>query len=84
MMLQTKTKVLAAAALSALTIPQAAARADDVATEIRLLKEQVKQLEPLKARLAARSRSRQPEARTQGNAAPGPRCRGATGAKDRV
>jgi phosphate-selective porin OprO/OprP len=51
MKLQNKRKAIVAAALAAFAAPQSGARADDVAAEIRLLKEQVKQLEPLKARL---------------------------------
>jgi uncharacterized protein YlxW (UPF0749 family) len=46
--LKNKGKLVAAVALSALTTPLAAARADDIAAEIRELKEQ---LEPLKARI---------------------------------
>jgi phosphate-selective porin OprO and OprP len=46
-----KKRTLAALALAVLTTPNAAAHAEDVAAEIRWLKEQVKQLEPLKARL---------------------------------
>src|ERR1700732_4656594 len=46
--LKNKGKLVAAVALSALTTPLAAARADDIAAEIRELKEQ---LEPLKARV---------------------------------
>src|SRR5215467_9279272 len=49
--LQNKRKIVLAVALSALTAPQSGARAEDIAAEIRLLKEQVKQLQPLKARL---------------------------------
>lgn len=46
-----KKRTLTALALAALATPQAAVRAEDVETQIRWLKEQVKQLEPLKARL---------------------------------
>jgi phosphate-selective porin OprO and OprP len=51
MKLRDNRKAAAALALAALATPQAAARAEDVAAEIRQLKEAVKQLEPLKARL---------------------------------
>jgi hypothetical protein len=49
--MQNKRKTILAAALAALTAPQSGARADDLAAEIRLLKEQVRQLQPLKARV---------------------------------
>jgi phosphate-selective porin OprO/OprP len=51
MRLREDKKAVAALALAALAASQGTARADDVAAEIRWLKEQVKQLEPLKARL---------------------------------
>ena len=44
-------RTLAAVTLAAIPSPYPAARAEDVAAEIRWLKDQVKQLEPLKARL---------------------------------
>jgi phosphate-selective porin OprO/OprP len=51
MKLRGKKKVLVATALVALATPQATARADDIAAEIRLLKARVRQLEPLKEQL---------------------------------
>jgi phosphate-selective porin OprO/OprP len=48
---QNKRKLAAAIALTALATPLGAARAEDLAAEIHELKEKVKQLEPLKARL---------------------------------
>jgi phosphate-selective porin OprO and OprP len=48
---QNRRKLAAAIALTALAAPLTAAHADDLAAEIRELKEKVEQLEPLKARL---------------------------------